>query len=314
MNRTRAAAAAFALALLATACAAVPAPPPWQATGLRDHVLVGRIWHTASQLFVSKDDLAKALVAAELVFLGETHDNPDHHRIQAWAVDRIFAAGSKPGLAIEMIREDQQATLDTYRAQAPGKVEGIGPALGWSHSGWLAWRHYAPVVAPFIHHRRPIRTANLPRDRIRPLAREGFSALGAARAATLGLDRPFPAEMLADMAAEQVEAHCGQIPAARAAPFARIQIARDAIMAGALVGAAKGGKAVLVAGSGHVRRDRGVPYQLERRGVRTTTLVLAPMEVREKDLQPESYGANYDYLWFTPRQHRDDPCASLRNR
>jgi uncharacterized iron-regulated protein len=314
LNRVRAATAlAFALTLFATACASDPAPPPWQAAEQQNHPLVGRIWDTVAGRFVSRAELAHALTGADFILLGETHDNPDHHRIQAWAVDYLFATGARPGLAIEMIREDQQARFDAYRHRADSRAEGIGPALDWERSGWPAWRHYAPILAPFLHQKRPIIGADLPRDRLGPLVRQGYAALGPGRAAALGLDLPLAPQMLAAMAKEQVNAHCGHIPAARAHPFARIQIARDALMAAAVRKAAgKTGKAVLVAGSGHVRRDRGVPFHLERLGIRVEVLVLAPVEVRTEAPGPESYSANFDYLWFTPRQKRSDPCAELR--
>ncbi len=306
--------AAIALCLCLPAACAAPAPPPWQSTEFREHPLVGRIWHTATGRFINRAELARALVRADVILLGETHDNPDHHRIQAWAVESLFDAGAKPGLAIEMIREDQQATLDAYRRKEPDRAEGIGQALDWERSGWPAWRHYAPVIAPFVRHDRPILGANLPRDQVRPLARQGYAALGPRRAAALGLDQPLAPQMLAAMATEQVEAHCGHIPARRAEPFARIQIARDALMADALHRTARAaGKAVLVAGSAHVRRDRGVPFHLERRGIRVNVLVLAPVEVRAETETAAAYGTNFDYLWFTPRQKRDDPCAAFKN-
>lgn len=314
MNRRWAATSvAIALALFGAACVSNPAPPPWQASEQRNHPLVGRIWYTAGKRFVSQEELARALAAADFVLLGETHDNPDHHRIQAWAVEGLFDAGVKPGLAIEMIREDQQAALDAYRRKEPGRAEGIGQALAWERSGWPAWRHYAPVIAPFMRHDRPILGTNLPRDKIRPLARQGYAALGPGRAAALGLDQSLPPQMLAAMTTEQVEAHCGHIPASRARPFARIQIARDALMAEALRKAAgASGKAVLIAGSGHVRRDRGVPFHLVRRGIQANVLLLAPVEVRQGAPGAETYSTNFDYLWFTPRQKRGDPCTEFR--
>ena len=316
MNR-RLAAATLCLCLLA-ACAA-PAPPPWQSTELRDHPLAGRIWQVATGRFINRDDLARALVNADAVLLGETHDNPDHHRIQAWAVTRLFDAGRQPGLAIEMIREDQQTVLDAYRARRPADPAGLGAALGWDRSGWPAWRHYAPVIGPFFRRARPVRAANIARGLIRPLARRGYAALGAERVAALRLDRPIDPAITAAMAREMVEAHCGKITVAQAEPFTRIQITRDAVMAEALEKAADGSGAVLVAGTGHIRRDRGIPFHLKRRENPLSVLTLAPIEVRAGVKKPQDYAGLYgvttlpfDYLWFTPRTDRKDPCDNLR--
>jgi uncharacterized iron-regulated protein len=151
---------------------------------------------------------------------------------------------------------------------------------------------------------------------IRAIARQGFAALGD-RQTALGLAKPIPETILKDMSQEIVDVHCGQIAAARAKPFARIQIARDAVMAAQLTRAARSanGHGVLIAGSGHVRRDRGVALHLDRQGFRGRVITLAPMEVVEGKAAPEDYAAIYgaqrlpfDYVWFTPGQKRTDPC------
>ena len=107
----------------------------------------------------------------------------------------------------------------------------------------------------------------------------------------------------------------------RPVPFAHVQVARDATLADGLLAAAErapDGRGVLVAGSGHVRRDRGVPFQLARRGVTAGIVTLAPVEVVAGETRPEAYGAPlgakappFDYVWFTPRAKRGDPCAQF---
>ncbi|MFT5539860.1 MAG: putative iron-regulated protein, partial [Alphaproteobacteria bacterium] len=269
--------------MVLAACVQTPAtqspnpPPPWQATERINHPLVGKIWRVRDGAFVSPEQLAQDLIRADLVMVGETHDNPDHHQIQAWAVGSLFAAGKQPGIAIEMIRENQQAALKRYLQAHPGDVAGLGPALKWKRSGWAAWRHYAPILAPVAEAALPILGANLPRPMIRAIARQGFAALGP-RQAILGLTKPMPDTIIKEMAREIADVHCGQIAAKRAKPFAHIQIARDAVMAEHLTRAARtaGGRGVLIAGSGHVRRDRGVALHLNRQGFSGRLLTLAP--------------------------------------
>ena len=316
--------AALLLALAVSACARAPdAPPPWQSRIAADHPLVGRIWRASDGTFVSHDQLADALVAADLVLLGETHDNPDHHRIQAWAVARVVAAGKNPGIALEMIRADQQDAVDAHFRARPSDVKGLGPALAWKRSGWPEWRHYAQVIAPVARSGAVVIGANLPGPMIRVLARDGFKALGDSRIRALALDRPIPESILDAVEREIIDSHCGHVQPSRARAFATIQIARDAALAdGLLLAAGKaGGSAVLIAGSGHVRRDRGVPMHLARRGSTVASVVLAPIEVRPGALAPGDYAAAFgaaqlpfDFVWFTPRQKRDDPCSSFRKK
>ncbi|MHA1548233.1 MAG: ChaN family lipoprotein, partial [Alphaproteobacteria bacterium] len=74
----------------------------WQSPLQADDALVGKIWSSHEKRFVTPRLLADALTEAEFVLLGETHDNADHHRLQAWLIDRI-AMHRKPTVVMEMI-------------------------------------------------------------------------------------------------------------------------------------------------------------------------------------------------------------------
>jgi uncharacterized iron-regulated protein len=95
------------------------------------------------------------------------------------------------------------------------------------------------------------------------------------------------------------------------------QRARDAALADGMLATARDG-AVLIAGSGHVRADRGVPSYLRARAPEASIATLAPLEVRDGWTRPEDYEAAYggrlpyDWVWFTPRMNDVDPCASFR--
>jgi uncharacterized iron-regulated protein len=85
-------------------------------------------------------------------------------------------------------------------------------------------------------------------------------------------------------------------------------------MAQVLISAGGKDGAVLIAGGGHVRLDRGVPYQLARTapGVSVASLVLR--EVRHGETNPKVYAAEegpFDFMWFTPRGSDADPCADF---
>jgi uncharacterized iron-regulated protein len=84
-----------------------------------------------------------------------------------------------------------------------------------------------------------------------------------------------------------------------------------------LLGKAAG--AVLVAGTGHARKDRGVPRELARLG-ETSVVSVAFAEVEHGQVDPARYGAvwhaevpPFDYVWFTPRATDADPCEGMRH-
>ncbi|MGH6914009.1 MAG: ChaN family lipoprotein, partial [Geminicoccales bacterium] len=90
----------------------------------------------------------------------------------------------------------------------------------------------------------------------------------------------------------------------------RVQRARDAMMADRL--AATSGKAggVLIAGNGHVRKDRGVPWYLARLRPDARSVSIGLLEVQDDVLEPPP-DLPYDYVWFTPRiDDSGDPCET----
>ena len=71
----------------------------WQTSIDGNHRHVGRIWSVDDNKFVSHEDLVRALSDADFRQLGETHDNPDHHRLQAWLIQEIVRGGKHPPLS-----------------------------------------------------------------------------------------------------------------------------------------------------------------------------------------------------------------------
>ena len=75
---------------------------------------------------------------------------------------------------------------------------------------------------------------------------------------------------------------------------------------------------MLIAGGGHVRRDRGVPTHLARHAPGTTVASVALLEVDPDAAAPADYAARFDgalpfdYVWFTARGDDTDPCGKLQ--
>jgi uncharacterized iron-regulated protein len=244
--------------------AASPAPYAFTTTLDRDAPLVGKVWDVARGAFTTEAAALAAAAKATYVLLGEKHDNPDHHALQARVLAAVVAAGRKPALAWEMIESDRQDALDRFLAAAPTSA-GLGAAVGWQASGWPAWPEYEPIAKVGLGAKLAFVAANLPHAAARAIVREGAAGLDAATSARLGLERPLPPDAQAALEQEMIDSHCGMLPPAKAAPMALAQRARDATMADKMIGADGGAGAVLVAGSGHAQRDRGVPIYLAAR-------------------------------------------------
>ncbi|OAB56503.1 hypothetical protein AY599_26625 [Leptolyngbya valderiana BDU 20041] len=288
-----------------------PLPAAWVSPLLQKHPLVGRIWEPATGAFVTAEQVATRLAAADVVLLGEKHDNPDHHRLQAWAVSAMAAAGRRPEVAFEMIPRDRAAALAAY-LEAGGDAAGLGAAVGWAEGGWPDWSLYRPIAEAALAAGLPLGASDLPRAKRRQVAEEGAAALPESMRTLWALDRPWTAEMRDGLLQELSAAHCDVAPPQAFAGMAEVQRARDAAMADALL-AALGRPtdgAVLIAGKGHTRPDRGVPWFLRQRAPDLAHLAIAYVEVREGVTQAAAYGdlGDHDLVWFTPRLDDVDPC------
>lgn len=303
------------LGMLAAACATPrPPAPPWEAAGGHGHPLVGRIWDVGARAFIEPHRLLARLATARFVLLGEQHDNPDHHRLQAWIVREVLAAGRRPAVALEMLSDAQAEALRRHLAAAPTDAAGLGAAVEWDRSGWPPWEHYRPIVEEALRAGVPVLPANLAPSTARAIARSRLDALDPALVARYGLDRPLPPEPAAALAEEMRRAHCGRLPEERVAGMGLAQRARDARMAESLITGGVRDGAILIAGAGHVRNDRGVPTHLAAREPASRVASVAFVEVQDPAPGPGAYAARFDgrlpfdYVWFTSRTDDADPC------
>lgn len=296
------------------------APPgePWQAPLWRDHPLVGQIWDVAAGEFIDSAALVDRLRHGRFVLLGEKHDNPDHHRLQAWLLRALIAAGRRPAVGFEMFTVDDAPAIARQLASHPTDAAGLAAAVNWERSGWPEWAMYQPIVEATLQAELPVVAANLSPATTRLLGQGGTAALDPAFVARYGLDRPPAPERQAVMAEEIREAHCGYASERQVNAMLLVQRARDAQMAESLAAAGEQDGAVLIAGAGHVRRDYGIPMYLASRAPGASMISVAFLEVSQHRLEPAAYAARFrrhtspfDYLWFTPRVDDDDPCAAF---
>ncbi len=307
-----------------------PAPTDWVSSLLRDHPLVGKVWSTRDKAFVELKDFARALALSRYALTGEVHDNPDHHLWQAWAIRTISKLrGSRivegapqfDIVAMEMVRTDQNRALDKFYGRdvevpRPRRPRDFARLLKWSKSGWPDFKIYEPIIAQAQHEQLVIVPASASREFTKKLSAEGEKALAPGELERLALSDPLPAKLAEDLAKEIKESHCGLIPDKAIPRMSFIQRFRDATMADSLLAVASGKGGILIAGNGHVRRDRGVPWYLIKRGIPADAIVAVEMvEVAEGETEPADYAEaapGADFIVFTPRTKREDPCEKMK--
>lgn len=334
MNARAASPLALAAALLAVAglpsCRSRPDPRlvsqpiasdrSWVSERHRDHPLVGRIWDQRAQAFVDEGLLAAAVAGADFVLLGEVHDNPDHHLLQARLVRAVTAAGKKPALAFEMMDEDVQEKVDAAAARRPGDPDAIGKAVEWEKSGWYGFSMYRPIFAAGLEAGLPVVAANLPRKIAKHLVFQGEKALTPELRTLLASSEPLPPETVQGLRDEMRRSHCdAPLPEPFLDKLALAQRARDVQMASRMRERGGAAGAILVTGNGHARTDRGVPAYLAREAPGRKVVAVGLLEVVAAWKEPAAYAADFgkgplpfDLVVFTPGTERDDPCDDLR--
>ncbi|MEL6186035.1 MAG: ChaN family lipoprotein, partial [Myxococcota bacterium] len=154
--------------------------------------------------------------------------------------------------------------------------------------------------------------AGLPRREAMALAR-GTKELEADVQARHALGSPLPEPLSSSLNQDLVASHCGYLTEETVAPMARVQRARDARMADAMLAAE--GPAVLIAGGEHARPDRGVPWYIRRHSPEVT-LAVRFIEVDAEKPKPTDYAernsGGFDIFVFTPRLRDIDYCAELK--
>jgi uncharacterized iron-regulated protein len=273
----------------------------------------------ADERWVEAREIADALARAEFIFLGETHDNEDHHRLQALLLRAALAEGRRPALALEMLDTSQEGALAEALQAATPTADGIAEAVQWKKSGWPDFAIYRPIVEVALEAKLGLVAANLPRPIAREAVRKGLEPLPEeVRTWMQRAGEPSEGE-LATWAREMEENHCGEVPKELLVGLVRAQRARDVQMALRVAAAGAASGAVLVTGDGHARADRGVPRWLDRivPGRRAVSVGIVEVDGDWPRQYAAAYGTArfpFDYVIFTPRAEREDPCEGMKRR
>jgi uncharacterized iron-regulated protein len=280
---------------------------------------VGVIWDVAARKPASLPELVARVQAAEIVLVGEAHDNPDHHRLQALLIAAFAARHTAPAVVFEMLDREQQPAVGSSLDARPGDVDALALAVRWDASGWPAWSMYRPVFEAAVAAHAALLAGGLDRGAAMRIAHDGLAAFDSNLEQAFGLDAALPVDVQAAMRREMSDAHCGLLPEGMLDSMVLVQRARDALLAERLhEGSGRGQGALLIAGAGHVRRDRGVGAQLEH-AYGAKSLAIGLLEARAEVTTPDGYAGRFyapvlpfDYVWFTPRASDVDHCAELR--
>ena len=277
-----------------------PPLPGFTQTRHANAPLAGRILG-AGGATLDPAQLVDRCAAASLCMLGEQHDHPDHHALQAWLIEALAARGRLAAVALEMA--DAGTRFDGPRDAAEAAVR---DALRWNAQGW-PWAMYAPPVMAAVRAGATVAGVNLP------------DAAMKTAYADPRWDASVPPAVRERIVQEVADSHCGLLPEAQVPNMARVQFARDDNMAAHALALARPGQTVaLLTGSVHADRSLGIALHLAAhaapagvdRPVQVFSLLLRGLAADT----PATVPRGYDAVWFTPATPPVDHCAQFKRQ
>jgi uncharacterized iron-regulated protein len=238
---------------------------------------------------------------ADIVLIGEVHDNPGHHANQAAIVRALQPAA----LVFEMFPQESEDAINTLRLEGAGHAA-IAAELDWRDSGWPDFDFYAAILdaAP----KARVFGAGQPMADVNRAMLEGAASVFGPDAATYGLDVPLTPEAQASREQGLADAHCGKLPPEALPGLVEAQRFRDAGLADAALWArtmTADGQVVVIAGSGHVDKRLGVPAALAVAAPDVKVFSIGQLETDDEN-------DAFDALLLAPAPPaRGDPCLKL---
>jgi uncharacterized iron-regulated protein len=290
---------------MATAPAPDPAPAlrPVPATPARAIVV------DEAGAVLSEDALFAALAPREIVYVGERHDQPLHHQVQAAVLDAV--ASRRPGtvVAFEMLSIDQQPALDAY-------MSGTMPESDFADFWNKVWGYDFGIYKPIFDaaKARGLRAValNAPRAIVKQVARGGISSLTPAQRNQLPPTiHPISNPDYLAYVNRALDGH-GPLPPDVRRRMIEAQTVWNETMGHSVIRALAeaSGPAVVVAGSGHMIYKAGIAESVSHRVAADQSVVLPyPMdgqaipapELIKRLRDPARDDAKFaNYFWLLP--------------
>lgn len=243
---------------------------------------------------VSFEQMMGDLRRVAVIYVGEVHDNPDHHVLQLRIIRELHRAGIPLAIGMEMFAAESQQDLDRWVA---GKTDRAAFQRIYRSSWNLPWSLYGDILLFARDKRIPLIGLNVPRDVSQKVARQGFASL------TEDERRELPPNITCDvdesymaMIRRSYSSHGASANTFR--NFCEAQMLWNKSMAYHLLEYIRknpGRTVVVITGGGHAIRG-GMPVQVDReRPGLTSRVVLPDPVVQDGRITAE----DADYLWLS---------------
>lgn len=276
----------------------LPIGRPGQAT-----VAVNEVRDLRTNTPSSVAQIAEAAKGYRFVFVGESHDNPYHHKMQADVIQALVDAGRDVIVGFEMFTRPVQKSLNPWTLGMYTKEEFIKEA-DWKGQWGFPFELYEPIFEVTKKNRLPMVALNVPRDWVRAVGRGGYDGLTAEQKSQLQGDFYMGNKEHRKLIESMMGGH--PMTGTQGENMYKAQTLWDEGMADSAIkylnSRVCGPQTVMVvvAGTGHMMYGQGINFRIKRRtgmdGLNVTC-------VESKDLIKVSRGLG-DFVYCSPEVER----------
>jgi len=258
----------------------------------------------------------KTMEGADVVYVGETHDQLNDHLAQLEALKTLAALrGNKVAVGFEMLNMTLQPVLDEYAAGALTQEEFLAKA-DWAEEWGFDFNLYKPIFDFILQNKLRAIALNVPRKIVSKIARTGLASLTPGERAFLPETVAITGhkEYLAFLRENYDSMHAAgkaskKAPAARPMPqftfenYLASMCAWNEGMGSRISGflnSNPGWAVMTVAGNGHVIYNAAIPASVKVRapGARQVSFYTESAPQCPASVPSETL-AQADYIWFT---------------
>ncbi len=282
-----------------------------QEAKMRTHPLLGKIINSQAN-FVDQPTAFDLVRQARYVFIGEKHDNPEHHHLEKRLIQERFKGQSvalQGRVVFEMLDSSHEQAISKLKTD--DSLEQMKSVLNWPEKGSWDWSTYAPLFQEALKN-SALAAGNIDRAFISAVYKDGAQKLTGNQRFESALNPP---ETLKTYLLDQIFlSHCGMQSRETLTPMLHIQLAKDASMASAM---RETPAAMLIAGGEHVRGDTGAPWHLRNKKADAQILIVQLLEVQDQQTDLQAYmkkAGKADLYWFTSATESKDYCAGVKGK
>jgi uncharacterized iron-regulated protein len=270
-------------------------PPHASIEGVSSHFRIGCIINMETGKTLSFDHLIDQVGTKSLIFIGEVHNNLEHHLIQVQILQALMIRYGVQSVAMEFFQQTQQPVIDRYMDGSTAEAVFLKD-VGWDKTWAYDYYLYRPLMLMTKEKRGKVLAINAPKDIVKKVARSGLSSL-----------EPRERDQLAtriDLENESHRAYLRNVFENHAHPdlkrfdfFYQAQCVWEDTMAENIAEYLKKHKEKIVVftGNGHIVNKFGIPNRtLNRITVPMVTILLLPLTgplTIKKEMA--------DYIWLT---------------